>query len=383
MTTKRTAAEIFHPGVFLEEELEARGLSQLDFADITGKSPRDINLIINGKLSITPDTAICLSDALGTSEKYWLNLESDYQAYKARLKRLHENPNRSAEISTKAKLYEKCPVREMVKRGWIETSSNIEVLASRFCDFFEIPSLDAEIEFNHAAKRSGDYSEKLTPVQNGWMFRARHLARAAEVNQRFSAAKLRTCYSKLKLLTHESEEIRHIPKILAEAGIRLVIIEPLPGSKIDGATFWLSDNEPVIALSLLRDRIDNFWFTLPHELSHVEHGEGKMEAIIDLDLEAVTSELPDFEKRANSDAAEFTIPEQKLREFIIRTDPYFLEAKILGFAALHKVHPGIVVGRLQHLGKVPYRNHRKFLEKVRNIITEAAFTDGYGYTPSI
>ena len=118
MINRRTPAEVFPPGVFLEEELEARGLTQIDFSEILGKSRKDVNALINGKLSVTPETALLLSDALGTSERFWLNLESEYQAYKARLKRTIENPNRSSEVSLKAKLYEKFPVREMIKRGW-------------------------------------------------------------------------------------------------------------------------------------------------------------------------------------------------------------------------------------------------------------------------
>jgi HTH-type transcriptional regulator/antitoxin HigA len=370
----RQFAEAFHPGVFLEEELEERGWSQIDLAEVLGRPPRLISEIISGKRSITPETAIGLSKALGISAQAWMNLEAAYQ--------LAQAEHKESDITLKAKLYEKFPVREMVKRGWVEATSDISLLVERFCNFFEIPSLEADPEFNYAGRMSGEYQSSLSPVQNAWMFRARHFARAIQVDNTFSQARLKTCLNKLKLLLHESAEIRHIPKILAEAGIRFVIVEAMPGSKIDGATFWL-DDEPVIAMSLLRDRIDNFWFTLIHELSHVEHGEGKETAIIDIDLMSAdtgTANRPPFELRADKDAAEFCIPADTLQSFILRTDPYFLEAKILGFAALNKVHAGIVVGQLQHRGRVPYRNHRKFLVKVREIITEPAFTDGYGYT---
>lgn len=84
MTTQNfIPAEVFPPGDFLKEELEARGWSQTDFADILGRPRKTINEIILGKRSITPDMARALAEGLGTSARIWLNLETDYQLYKA------------------------------------------------------------------------------------------------------------------------------------------------------------------------------------------------------------------------------------------------------------------------------------------------------------
>jgi len=379
----RQPAEVFPPGVFLEEELEARGLSQIDFSEILGKSRKDVSALINGKLTVTPETALLLSDAFGTSERYWLNLESEYQAYKARLKRTIEDPNRSSHVSLKAKLYEKFPVREMVKRGWIENSSNLEVLVARFCSFFEIPNLESEPTFGHAARKSGEYGST-SQLQSAWLFRARQLARKVMLTAKFSVKKLKAALDRLRLLLHEAIGTRHIPTILADAGIRFVILETMPGTKIDGATFWLDDDSPVVVLSLIRDRIDNFWFTLMHELSHVEHGEGKTDPIIDINLcsKDQPSDRPAYELRADRDAGEFCISQEALKNFIIRTEPYYHEVKILGFALTNNVHPGIVVGQLQYRGRLGWDKHRKFLDKVRHIITEPAITDGFGYVQS-
>lgn len=373
--TNRQIAETFPPGVFLEEELEVRGWSQLDFAEIIGKSPRDINLIINGKLSITPKTAIVIGEALGTSPQLWMNLESAYQ--------LSQADKESNEIALKAKLYEKFPVREMIKRGWIKPSNNIKVLIARFCEYFEIDSLDDEPSFSHADRKS---TNTTTAIQNAWLFRARQLAKVLPVTNKFSQTRLKTCLDKLRLLLHEPAEIRHIPKVLSEAGIRMVIVEPMPKSKIDGSTFWLDDDSPVIVLSLLHDRIDNFWFTLMHELSHVKNGEGKVDPILDMDLlsaDGGVDDRPEFEKRADRDAAEFCIPKVALDSFITRTRPYYLEWKIKGFAEVNKVCAGVVVGQLQKREEILYSHHRKLLTKVREIINEPALVDGYGYTPSI
>lgn len=377
----RKVAETFHPGVFIEEELEARGWSQLDLAEILGKSPRDINLLIKGKLSVTPKTAISLAEAFDTNPQFWMNLETSYQLSLA--------DKETSDVALKAKLYEKFPVREMIKRHWIEPSSNIDVLVRRFCEFFEVPSLDDEPQMNCAFRKSTPYNEN-NLYQCAWVHRSKKLAKACLIEQKFSQTKLNFCFEKLRLFMHEPQETRHIPKILAEAGVRFLVVERMPNSRIDGATFWLDNNSPVVVMSLRFDRIDNFWFTLMHELTHVKNEDKKDEIIVDVDLLGIedAEDKPEYEKIADKEAAEFCIPSEELNSFILRTQPYYLEWKIQAFAATMKVHPGIVVGQLHHrfttTGKgIPHSHLRKLLEKVRIIITETALTDGHGYVPSI
>lgn len=59
--------------------------------------------------------------------------------------------------------------------------------------------------------------------------------------------------ARLRMLMHVPQEVRHMSRALAEAGVRLVIVEPLPGGRIDGATFWLDESSSVVALSLRYD----------------------------------------------------------------------------------------------------------------------------------
>src|SRR5262249_56919904 len=131
-------AEAFPPGDFLREELAERGWTQADLAEILGKSLPLVNEVITGKREITPATAQALSAALGTSAQFWLNLESTYRLYLESQKRREDD----AAVTRRAILYSRAPVKEMVKRGWIEVSSNVDVLEKRICDFFEIKSID-------------------------------------------------------------------------------------------------------------------------------------------------------------------------------------------------------------------------------------------------
>ena len=168
-------------------------------------------------------------------------------------------------------------------------------------------------------------------------------------------------------------------------GIRFVVVEHLPKSKIDGAALWLggSWDKPVIALSLRYDRIDSFWHTLFHELSHIKHKDSLY--TVDVDLVSSNSclsndNLSDVETRANDEAANMLIPKEQLKSFISRTRPFYYKEKIIQFANLLKIHPGIIAGQLQFKNEVKWAAYRSILVKVPNILISSAFTDGWGIT---
>lgn len=365
----RVPAEIFPPGEFLREELEAREWSQQELADILDRPPRLISELIAGKRAITPETATGLAGAFGTSPDYWMNLESQYQLSKVKL----SNDN----VARKARLYDKFPVREMLRRGWVRASENMDILEQRFCAFFSIPDMSAEPVLCHSAKKTYATLDA-TPLQLAWLFRVKAMA-SQQVVQAYSRAKLLAALDKLKALTLSPEEVRHVPRILAEAGVRLALVEPMAGSKMDGACFWLEDDKPVIGMTLRFDRIDNFWFVLRHEIEHVlrEDGKANSQAVIDTDVGEDNAELPECERLANAAGAEFCVSSAEIENFIARVQPYFSEEKVLRFAQRINVHPGLVVGQLQRkLGRHDFL--RKYQVKVRALVLPSADTDGWG-----
>lgn len=363
------SAEVFPPGEFLREELEARGWSQQELSDILDRPARLISEVIAGKRAITPETAKGLADAFGTSADYWMNLESQYQLSKVKV------PDNA--VARKARLYSKFPVREMLRRGWVRASENIDVLEQRFCEFFSLSSMDEQPRLCYNAKKT-HVLEETTPLQLSWLFRIRNMA-AQQVVPNYSKAKLLDAINKLKALTLSAEEARHAPRILAEAGVRLVFVEPMPGSKIDGACFWLDNNKPVIGMTLRFDRIDNFWFVLRHEIEHVLREDSKADnhVIVDIDIGDSKEGLPECEVRANAAGAEFCVPQAELENFIARVQPYFSETKVLRFAQRINVHVGLVVGQLQH--RLDRHNYlRKYQVKVREHVLPSADADGWG-----
>lgn len=376
------------PGEFIEDELEARTWSQQDLADILRRPARLVSELVNGKRGITVETARGLARAFGTSVELWLNLQRDYDIAASQPR----DPSAAAEevaVERRARLFSLLPIRDMARRGWIADTKDIGRLEADVCRFAacnDASELDRCMP--HAARKSGP--NDLSPQQRAWLLRARQLAQIP-VPGRFGQTSAADALKDLRSLLPSGEEIRHVPRVLGEHGIRLVIVEGIPGGKIDGACFWLDNLSPVIAMSLRFDRIDNFWFTLAHEIDHIKHNEGQGDVyIVDEDVgvnpdaqdaSAATAD-DDMEARANTNAAAYLVNPGELSNFIARVQPYFSEDRIRGFARRIGVHPGIVVGQLHNHG-MPQANLRKLLEKVRSHLLPSAVVDGWGVSPRV
>ncbi len=373
MSMIRIPAEAFPPGETLRDELEARGWSQQDLADILGKSERLVNEIINAKRAVTPETAVALAHALGTSAEFWLNLESSYRLW------LTQRTGNDPAINRRARIYAKAPVREMVRRGWIAGSKQLDALEQQVLSFFGHKTLEEKFSLPHAARKSTPYDDT-TPAQAAWLTRAHQLARVVTVRNPWKTKNFSDLVSELQRLTLSAAAIQEMPRVLSEFGIRLVLVERLPQAKMFGATLWLDESgtkEPVIALAVLFDRIDHVWHTLMHEIRHVASGETSV------DNEVLgRGDKPENERLADQFAVESLVPQAELDDFCLRVAPLFSEVKILGFAARIRIHPGIVVGQLHYRGSdrrgLDYTHFRKMLVPVRKFLTPMALTDGWG-----
>ncbi|MBI2908682.1 MAG: HigA family addiction module antidote protein [Chloroflexi bacterium] len=377
MNQNRKPAKVFPPGEFVKDEMEARGWTQTDLAEILGRPVRVVNEIISGKRGISPETAQGLGAAFGTSAQLWLNLEASYQ--------LSRIDSTDGLVGKRGALYAKGPLKEMVRRGWIKGSENIDDLTKGVLGFFEIHSIEDEPRFSaHAARRSRA-SESLTPAQTAWLFRVRQLARGISLDNDYRKDLLDKAVDKLRRLLPGEAGIAHVPNVLAEAGIRFLVVEPLPRTGIDGACFWLDRRSPVLVVSLRFDRIDYFWHTLMHEIAHVKNGDGATPAL-DIDLVGQKARHSDTksepERRADEFAAQALVPQDSLEDFIDRTRPLYSKARIEVFAKKVGVHPGIVVGQLQYRAEISYAYNREMLVKVRDAITRSALTDGWGRLPA-
>lgn len=363
-------------GQLIAALLAERGWSNRVLAAVLEAEETGISKLLADKKAVTPEIALSLEEVFSIKAERFLTLQRDYDLAKARLV-ARPNPKRA----TRAHLFGGLPVAEMIKRGWLAVDDvrDMPAVESALASFFGVKSVD-EIEIlPHAAKRTA-ISVDATPVQLAWLYRVRQIASEMVVGQ-YSAASGTRAVELLRPLTSAAEEARKVPRILAECGIRFVIVESLPSAKIDGVCFWLNDSAPVIGLSMRFDRIDNFWFVLRHELEHVLQQHGKSEIYIDAELEGARAGTGDSvseeERVANIAAAEFCVPRKTMDSFIARKAPTFAERDILGVAATLRVHPGLIAGQLRHrTGQ--YNRFASHLVKIRSIVAPGAVVDGWG-----
>ncbi len=361
------------PGQYIEALIASREWTQRVLAIIIGIDETMLNKIISGKKSIDAKTSLLLADVFGVSASDFLGLQKEYDLAKAKIE-MQPDPGRA----TRAHLFGELPISDMIKRGWLSANNirDVAQVEAALVKFFGAKSVDDIEILPHAAKKTQTFSPA-TPAQIAWLYRVKAIAEEMIVGK-YSMNAVKSAIEKLKILLHSPEEARKVPRILAECGIRYLIVEALPSSKIDGVCFWLNDKSPVIAMTLRYDRIDNFWFVLRHEIEHVIQKHGQQKVMIDAELEAGSPpNISEEERLANRAAIEFCIPQKKMESFVARKHPFFKESDILGFANTLHVHPGIIAGQLQHrTGR--YDRFRPHLVKIRHAVSPSAMVDGWG-----
>lgn len=146
-------------------------------------------------------------------------------------------------------------------------------------------------------------------------------------------------------LSPQISNIKVLPDLLAELGIILIYEESIPSLKLDGSAFLLPNGTPVIALSFRHARVDNFWFTLMHELAHVVlHYDLLTTPIID-DLENPDHSATDIEIQANRLAKESFITRAQWRNCPAKSSTN--KDVLIKFASKLNIHPAILAGLLR------------------------------------
>jgi len=344
MDKKLIPARLVPPGHILREELEAYGWTQKEFAEIIGKPVQAVNEIIVGKKSITPETAILFSEAFGTSAELWLNLESSYRLNIARM------DSSDGRVARKAALYNAVPVIEMIKKGWIQAQQSVGDLENEVLRFLGIGKLN-EIGAVAARLRVSNTHAPEQGALIAWLRRTEMLASNMHA-EKFSETKLRGTAVEIKHLSRLPSQIEEVRRCLSESGVRFVVVPHLTKTYIDGAAFWLDPESPVVSLSMRYSRIDNFWFTLMHEIAHLLlHSDGGVNSFLDENLADIPRNEDSknmCEDEANAQASEWLVPAQVFKQFSENCANRYTRNKVIAFAESLGVHPGIVVGRIHH-----------------------------------
>lgn len=319
--------------------MEQSGLNQQDLVPFLGSKSR-VSEVLSGKRALTLDMVRRLHDGLGIPLKSLVQGESE------------SLPER---IETSS-----YPVKEMFLRGFFAAAFGTdwhrakerseEMLHSFFCGRENDPICALN------RQTTGEKAKIDLGALHAW--RCRVLDKAGELRfPGYDPDALNPAFIRsLTALSVLPQGPLLVQQRLHEAGVAMVIEEHLTGTHLDGAALWHPNGFPVIALTLRHNRLDNFWFTLFHELGHVvEHlspsgGAG----FLDTDIDSRSEK--EVERQADRFALNAFIPEEEWDGLSALNFADEIKAAAKRLA----IHPAIIAGRLRREAN-DYRKHRTLI----------------------
>lgn len=308
--------------------MEEKGLKRADLVPYFGTSSR-VSEVLGRKRPLTVQMIRALSLGLGLSTDTLIGLATT------------ESTERKGDID-----WSKFPIREMTKRGWLESLTTksktaVEEVVKSFI-------AESGLQFGAASFRRTLAGEANSPTTQyalyAWLARVIQKARSKKSTlgvfdkSILSAGFLR----ELAQLSWSDRGPLLAVEYLEKHGIAVVIEPHLKGTLLDGAALNDIDGMPIVGMTLRHDRLDNFWFTLLHEVAHLWKHVGTDEAFLD-DLD--TSSEDRREAEANRLAKEAFIPRMLWK----RSDAFIAPSKesIDKLSRELKIHPSIIAGRLR------------------------------------
>lgn len=329
----------FHPGYYIKEIVEESGLTQEDFAKRLDTTPKNLSLLIRGEQNLSIDIAMKLSRMIGTSVSYWLNLQNAYDALIAEFKSKEELAQERLIFSILDYKY----FREYFNLPDLPRKIDEQIVQVR--NFLNVATLtvlkkpDMAVSFRSA---TGEMSEANIVKANTMVQIATNIALKTEA-PKFNKPLFEEAVRYALTLTKDHSTFYPIIKeAFCKAGVILVILPNISGSKINGATKKVGNN----IMLLVNDRrlnSDTFWFTLFHEIGHIMNGDYGI---------SFDSESGEQEEIADKYAEDMLIPCDQYQQFI--AENRFDIQSIRRFAKRIDRDPGIVLGRLLNDGKVNY-----------------------------
>jgi addiction module HigA family antidote len=336
-----------HPGEYLDEVLDARGMHKSEFAERCGLTAKTVSQIVNRRVVFSPEVAIQFETVLGISAEIWMGLLASYQ--------LRESRKRQQIKLREAEAWAgKFPLTVLRGKGIVRKKDSSGQWVQDLLEFFNVSGPDTwERVYGQRAiafRKSSTLKASKYAIAT-WLRLAEMKANSIETHP-FDSGRLRHALRDIRELTRTDPDVfqRRIVELCAESGVACVFVPEVAGARISGATEWLRSDKAMIALSLRHKMDDHFWFTLFHEFGHVLL-HGKKTIYVDDHTEAES----DNEQEANAFARNQLVPKREYAQFL-RRDRFF-DQDIRRFAERVGIAPGIVVGMLQHDEKIRFSWH--------------------------
>ncbi|MBW8009688.1 MAG: HigA family addiction module antidote protein [Chloroflexi bacterium] len=336
------------PGDTLLETLETIGMSQAELARRTGRPNKTINEIIKGKAAITPETALQLERVLGIPASFWINRE---RLYRTSIARKEEKDN----LKEYHKWLMEFPIKQLCQYKWIKQhDENVEQI-KELLNFFGIASPnqwnDVFNKYIIGYRKSPSHRSNIFAL-SAWLRKGEIESQNIQCAPYNSNLFIKAVKDARSLTIESALSIQEeLPKLCANAGIAVVFTRQLKNTHVSGATRWLSSDKALIQLSLRYKTYDHLWFSFFHEAGHIIKKHGKRKIFINEENGNNNIE----ENEANQYARDLLIPPKRLEIFkSIVIKKRYRKIDVLEFANELGIDPGIIVGRLQHDGELPF-----------------------------
>ncbi|SFC59739.1 HigA family addiction module antitoxin [Flavobacterium phragmitis] len=337
------AEQILHPGVFLSNMLDKKGLSQRELASRLDIAHSLLSNILNGNRPINMKLAMSLEAIDFDKANFWLTKQMEYELNLA--KNDKEIIKKQEIIKTWNQIENLIPISYFKKFNILKTDfeENINLIFKMYgaSDLNTLENNINSYSFNNYRKSSKFKENKNNVI--AWSHLAEFKAKLERVNE-FDPTKENELVEELRKCFYKNNDtISKTKSILKKYGIKFLTLDRPSQTPVDGKSFISGDN-PAIALSLKYSRLDNFAYNVMHELGHVyRHLTNEKYKNVNFFTNAPNIEKEEFE--ADEFARNNLIDQDDWYEFILTHDE-FDDDSILKFSKKVKVHPGIIRGRV-------------------------------------
>lgn len=332
---------IFHPGYAVKDIIDEYEMTQNEFAQRMGTTPKTLSLLINGLCSVTSDLAEKLDCITGVSAETWLNMQRSFDMETAK----HTKEER---LKIQEHYLQFLDYGYFKEADFPVKANNNEQRIANLCRYFKISDLallkspDFLVNYN---SDSYPMNECELVCAQAWLQTAINYSRGIK-SREYNSDRLKEALSVIRSMTTKkpAEFIPLIEQLLSECGVVFVFLPYLKGSHIHGAVRWFNSKKVMIAMNDKDYTAESFWFALIHEIKHVLQNKLKTVFVSCSGNKGVLlNEKLEYE--AEKFAMEFFVSHRQFQNWLKKSD--YSSSAVKAFAKEQKLHPGIIVGMLE------------------------------------
>lgn len=328
MTKMKTQSLVSSPGELLQKALRDKGMTNVQLAELLGRSPQYVTDIIKGKKAMDVDLAIQLEQALDGYLRAQAWMESAISYHRA-----------SAKVTRLDVLAKHDYAKQLVKLKWIDGNLPLEELDQKLTGFWAVEAEGkVAVDYKGSAGARAIVDEV---AKRAWTIEVYRRAMAKPCPS-YDESKFPQLIADLQKLMADEGKVAEVQATIERYGIRVVILPNPEKCPVDGVASY-NHAYPYIGLSMRIARLDSFWFVVLHELMHVKNKDSKPADTID--------RIPANDKKeqaANELARNAIISDGEYEAFVRRGVFTFSAISEAAASGHHPIHPSMLLGRLKN-----------------------------------